>query len=116
MCRQTPLAAAGGGSRWGSENAGKACRCEGGPCARFAAPVALPLGGAVEASSRMTTAVGTAAELRCPGRLGWSQSTDNGWAVAGGIVTVALGTVIAAGARDLAADDRDAMPAPLPDR
>ena len=75
--------------------------------------------------------------FRFPGR---------GWAVAGGIVTVALGTMIATewpvsavwvigtflgidlifdgwslvmagfGARELAADDRDAMPAPLPGR
>ena len=79
----------------------------------------------------------TALSFRLPGR---------GWAVAGGIVTVALGMIIAAewpvsavwvigtfvgidlifdgwslvmaglGAREVAADDRDAMPAPLPGR
>jgi uncharacterized membrane protein HdeD (DUF308 family) len=78
--------------------------------------------------------IGTALSFRFPGR---------GWAVAGGIVTVALGTIIATewpvsavwvigtfvgidlifdgwslvmaglGARGLTADDRDAMPAPL---
>src|SRR6266481_5271176 len=81
--------------------------------------------------------IATALSVRFPGR---------GWAVAGGVVTVALGTMIAAewpvsavwvigtfvgidlifdgwslimaglGARELAADDRDAMSPPLPRR